>query len=105
MQAVVQTGGKQYKVKKDDVLRVELLKAEPGAEVALDDVRLLLDDGEVVTEKDSLAKASVSATVVRHGRAKKILVFKSKRRKGYRRTMGHRQSFTELKIQDVVTGS
>ncbi len=100
MYAVVRTGGKQYKVAVDDILRVESLSGEKGDEVTLDDVVMLSDDGGIKTGKD-LDAAQVKGTIVSQFRDKKILVFKKNRRKNYRRTSGHRQSLTELKITAI----
>jgi len=101
MYAVVRSGGKQYKVSAGDVLRVEKLDAQVGDTITLEDV-LLISDGETVRlEASQLAEAKVTARVRAHGRHKKIVVFKQKRRKGYRRKQGHRQGFTELAIEDI----
>lgn len=100
MYAIVKTGGKQYRVSVDDVLRVETLPGEKGDDVALDDV-LLISDGDGVKVGEAVASSSVKAQILSHGRGKKILVFKKKRRKNYRRTQGHRQNFTELKITGI----
>ena len=101
MYAVVRSGGKQYKVSAGDVLRVEKLDAQVGDRIALEDV-LMISDGETVqVEPSQLAQAKVTARVTAHGRQKKIVVFKYKRRKGYRRKQGHRQGFTELAIENI----
>ena len=91
MFAVIRTGGKQYKVAKDDTIQVEKLDTKEGATIDLDNV-LYVEGGK---------KAKVSARVVEHIRAPKVIVFKKKRRKGYRRKLGHRQNLTVLKIVDV----
>lgn len=100
MYAVVRTGGKQYKVAVDDILRVETLAGEKGDEVTLDDV-LLISDDEGVKTGDSLANIQVKGQIVSQLRSKKILIFKKNRRKNYRRTNGHRQYQTELKITAI----
>jgi len=101
MYAVVRSGGKQYKVSAGDVLRVEKLDAQVGDKITLEDV-LLISNGETVqVEASQLAQAKVTARVTAHGRHKKIVVFKYKRRKGYRRKQGHRQDFTELAIENI----
>lgn len=100
MYAVVKTGGKQYKVAIGDKLRVEKLVAEEGASINLGDV-LMVADGDNITVGSPVLDTSVTATVVGHGRDKKIKVFKMKRRKNYRRTQGHRQSFTEVEITGI----
>jgi large subunit ribosomal protein L21 len=100
MYAVIKTGGKQYKVTVGDKLKVEKLIAEEGASVALDRV-LMVADGENIAVGSPLVETAVSATVLSHGRGDKIRVFKMKRRKNYRRTQGHRQSFTEIQITSI----
>ncbi|MCL2403338.1 MAG: 50S ribosomal protein L21 [Coriobacteriia bacterium] len=100
MYAVVKTGGKQYKVAEGDVLNVEKIDLEPGEKVDLD-VLLLSGDDNVVTDPDALAKATVTAKVVEHFKDKKVIIFKFKRRKGYRRKRGHRQNLTRLEIVKV----
>jgi len=105
MFAVVRTGGKQYRVSKDDVIKVERLEGEPGAEIELDQV-LMLDDGKSPTVGSPLVDgARVAATVLDQTRADKIVVFKKKRRKNYRRKHGHRQHQTVLRITDISTGA
>jgi large subunit ribosomal protein L21 len=101
MYAVVRTGGKQHKVSQGDVLRVEKLDAPVGDTVELTDIALLNTDDDLVVDPKALKSAKVVCEVVRQGRAKKIRVFKKKRRKNYMRTYGHRQHFTELKVQDI----
>ena len=104
MFAVVRTGGKQYRVSKDDVIKVERLEGEPGAEIELDQV-LMLDDGKGPTVGSPLVDgARVAATVLDQTRADKIIVFKKKRRKNYRRKHGHRQHQTVLRITDILAG-
>ena len=104
MYAVIRTGGKQYRVSEGDRLKVESLAAEPGSDVTLGDV-LMVGSGESVTLGAPLvANASVSARVVQHGRGKKLRIVKFKRRKHYRRQMGHRQNFTELEITGIDAG-
>jgi large subunit ribosomal protein L21 len=101
MYAVIRTGGKQYKVSEGDRLRVEKLEVEPGATITFDQVLMVGGDKPLVGTP-VLEGATVEATVNRQDRAKKILVFKKKRRKGYRRTQGHRQPFTELTITSIA---
>ena len=102
MFAVIRTGGKQYRVAKDDKIVVEKLAGEPGAMVELSDVLMIGDDGKDVTVgAPVIDKAAVFAEVVEQSRADKILVFKKHRRKNYRRTRGHRQEQTVLRIVDV----
>ena len=104
MFAVIRCGGKQYKVAKDDVIAVERLAAQVGASVDLDQV-LMVGEGEGArVGTPVLAGASVKARVLEQTRGPKIIVFKKKRRKGYRRTQGHRQELTVLRITDISSG-
>ena len=105
MFAVIRTGGKQYKVAKDDVIAVEKLAGEPGATIELGEVLMVGDGAAVSTGAPLLAGASVSATLVEQRRADKIIVFKKKRRHNYRRKNGHRQHQTVLRITEIHTGS
>jgi large subunit ribosomal protein L21 len=105
MFAVIRTGGKQYKVAKDDVIAVEKLVGEPGATVELGEVLMVGDGATVATGAPLISGASVSATLVEHRRADKIIVFKKKRRQNYRRKKGHRQHQTVLRITEIRTGS
>ena len=102
MFAVVRTGGKQYKVAENDVITVERLAAEAGATVTLDDVLMLGAGADVTLGAPAVSGASVSAEVLNQVRGDKILVFKKKRRKGYRRTRGHRQDLTVLRITAIA---
>ena len=102
MYAVIKTGGKQYRVAKDDVIVVERLTGSAGDKIELDQV-LMLDDGKEPTLGTPLVDgARVAATVLDQSRGDKIIVFKKKRRKNYRRTMGHRQDLTVLRITDIL---
>jgi large subunit ribosomal protein L21 len=105
MFAVIRTGGKQYKVAKDDVIAVEKLGGEPGATIELGEVLMVGGDGaEARAGTPLLAGASVSAELVEHRRADKIIVFKKKRRQNYRRKNGHRQHQTVLRITEIRPG-
>ena len=101
MYAVIRTGGKQLRVAKDDVIRVEKLAAEDGAEITLDDVLMLGDGSDTTIGTPLVEGASVSATVLEQTRGDKIIVFKKKRRKNYRRRKGHRQDLTVLRIDAI----
>jgi len=102
MYAVVKTGGKQYKVAPGEKLKVEQLPADVGAEVILDQV-LLVSEGEAVRlGQPTVAGATVKATVVAQGRGEKIRIFKMRRRKHYQKHQGHRQNYTELRIESIV---
>jgi len=99
--AVIRTGGKQYRVSPGDLVRVESLAAEPGATVDLDQVLLASADGTVRIGTPFVPGVKVRAEVVEHGKAKKILVFKMKRRKNERRKRGHRQLVTTLRVLEI----
>ena len=101
MFAVIRTGGKQYKVAKDDVISVEKLAGEPGAAIELGEVLMIGEGAEVATGTPLLEGALVSATVVEQSRAPKIIVFKKQPRKNYRRKKGHRQHQTVLGITEI----
>lgn len=101
MYAVIKTGGKQYRVQKDDIIEVELLDAEVGASVTLDEVLLVGNEGKAKIGAPTVAGASVKANVLNQKRGDKIIVFKKKRRQNYRRKNGHRQHITVLKITDI----
>lgn len=100
--AVIRTGGKQYRVREGDRLRVEKLEGDQGQELELDDVLMLNRDGEIVLDRDTLQDVKVKAHITRHGRGRKIRIYKFKRRKGYSRRMGHRQAFTEIHIDSIT---
>jgi large subunit ribosomal protein L21 len=102
MYAVVKTGGKQYRVAPGEKLKVEQMPADVGAEVVLDQV-LMVGEGESVrVGRPIVAGATVKATVVAHGRGDKVRIFKMRRRKHYQKHQGHRQNYTELKIDSIV---
>jgi large subunit ribosomal protein L21 len=103
MFAVVRTGGKQYRVAANDVIAVEKLDAEPGAVVALTDVLMVGNETAQTAGTPIVAGATVAAEVVKQTRAKKVVVFKKKRRKDYRRTLGHKQQLTVLRITEILT--
>lgn len=102
MYAVIETGGKQYRVNQGDVVRVELLSEEVGSEISLDAVNLVATDDDLHVGTPHVDGASVRATVVEIGRGSKVIAFKKKRRKGHRRKVGHRQAFTALRIEEIV---
>jgi large subunit ribosomal protein L21 len=101
MYAIFKAQGKQFRAEPDVTLRLPSMDAEPGDKVTFEEVLLAERDGEVRVGSPALAGATVAAEIVRHGRDKKIVVYKMKRRKGYRRKQGHRQGFTEIKILDI----
>ena len=100
MYAIIATGGKQYKVAEGDIIRVEKLGVEAGQEVTFDQV-LVVNNGEVKVGNPTVAGATVSATVVGDGKAKKVIVYKYKRKSGYHKKNGHRQQFTQVKIEKI----
>ena len=104
MFAVIKTGGKQYRVAPDDVLSVEKIAGEAGDIIEFNEVLLVAGEKDVSVGAPLIADACVAAQVVEQARAKKITVFKKKRRKGYRRTRGHRQMLTKVKITEILTG-
>jgi len=104
MYAVIKTGGKQYKVAKNDVILVERLLGEAGAAIELDEVLMVGDDKGQTVGAPLVEGAHVAATVLEQARGDKIIVFKKKRRQNYRRKAGHRQDLTALRITDIVTG-
>ena len=99
MYAIIATGGKQYKVAEGDVIRVEKLPVEAGETVTFDQVRAV-NDGTMKAGAD-VANATVTATVVKEGRAKKVIVYRYKRKTGYHKKNGHRQAFTQVKIDKI----
>lgn len=101
MYAIIRTGGKQYQVAAGDCLRVEKLAGEAGDTVEIDDVLLVADGDDVKVGKPVVDGAKVTASIVEQGKAKKIVVFKKKRRKGYRLKQGHRQQYTALEIKEI----
>ncbi|MBB83615.1 MAG: 50S ribosomal protein L21 [Myxococcota bacterium] len=101
MYAVVRSGGKQYRVSPGGSVRVEKLAGEVGSKVTLDEVLMVGGEGDVKIGTPTVDGASVSGTITAQGRGDKIRVFKMKRRKGYRRTQGHRQDYTEIAIDGI----
>ncbi|HSM35273.1 MAG TPA: 50S ribosomal protein L21 [Longimicrobiales bacterium] len=104
MYAIIRTGGKQFKVAPGDTLRVPSIAAEVGDTITIDDVLLGGADDDVRVGAPLLDGASVKAEVVAHGRGEKIIVFKWKRRKNYRRKQGHRQGYTEIRVDSIDLG-
>lgn len=102
MYAVIKTGGKQYRVQKDDIIEVELLEGKEGAALKLEEVMLVGNDGSAKIGAPFVSGASVGATILKHKKGEKIIVFKKKRRQNYRRKNGHRQNLTVLKITGIT---
>ena len=101
MYAVIKTGGKQYKVAPGEKLKVETLPAEVGAEVVIDQVLMVGDGDHVRLGAPGISGVAVKATIVGHGRGEKVTIFKMRRRKHYQKHQGHRQNFTELRIDSI----
>ena len=101
MYAVIETGGKQYKVSEGDVIFIEKLDAEAGAAVTFDKVLAVGEGAYIKVGAPSVAGASVEASVVKNGKSKKIVVFKMKPKKGYRKKQGHRQAYTKVEIKKI----
>ena len=104
MYAVIQTGGKQYRVNQGDIIKVEKLTADVGSKVDFDQVLLVGEGADVKVGAPVVDGAKVSGTVVEQDRHRKIVVFKMKRRKGYRRKQGHRQDYTGVRIETISGG-
>ena len=102
MYAVIRSGGKQYRVTPGQTIRLEKVAGEVGSKVELGDVLLVDNDGEINVGAPLVANAKIEATVVESDRAQKILVFKKKRKKQYRRTQGHRQDYTAVRIDKIT---
>jgi large subunit ribosomal protein L21 len=104
MYAIIRSGGKQYRVKAGEQVRVEALAAEVGSTVSLEEVLLVGTGDGVKVGAPLVSGAKIKATVVSHGRGDKVKIFKLRRRKHYQKTQGHRQSYTEIRIDDIVQG-
>ncbi len=102
MYAVIRSGGKQYRVAPGQTIRLETVAGEVGSKVELKDVLLVENEGNIQIGAPLVANAKIEATVIENDRAKKILVFKKKRKKQYRRTQGHRQNFTAVRIDSII---
>ncbi len=102
MYAVIETGGKQHRVAPGDVIQVETLAGDVGAEVELGRVLAVMNDSNELMTGGSLSQARVKGTIKRHGRGDKVIVFKFKRKKQYKRTIGHRQNFTEVTVSEIL---
>tara|TARA_Y100000816_G_C25841999_1_gene440013 strand:+ start:339 stop:647 length:309 start_codon:yes stop_codon:yes gene_type:complete len=101
MNAIIKQGGHQYNISEGDVIRVDHLSHPEGAEIVLDNVIMAFDGDDSIVDKKALSSIKIKATVQKHGRYPKIRVVKFKRRKHYMRTQGHRQSFSEIKIESI----
>jgi len=105
MYAVVKSGGKEYRVSKGDLIRVEKLEGKVGDEVALKDVLMISDEGQVRVGTPRLADAVVTGKIVGEAKAKKVRGYKMKRRKNYRRALGHRQTYSTVRVEDISVSS
>ncbi len=101
MYAVVETGGKQMRIETGDQILVERLPGDVGESVEFDDVRLIVDGEEVFADKEALARSKVKAVIRDHGRGKKVIAFRFKRRKKVRVKRGHRQSYTQIEVTEI----
>jgi len=101
MYAVVRSGGKEYRVSKGDLIRVEKLEGAAGDQVVLKDVLMTSDEGQVQVGTPHLTNAVVTGKIVQEAKGKKVLTYKMKRRKNYRRMKGHRQTYTYLRVEDI----
>ncbi len=102
MYAVIRSGGKQYRVAPGQTIRLEKVAGDVGAKVKLGDVLMVENDGKIQLGNPLVSNVTIEATVLEHDRAKKIIVFKKKRKKQYRRTRGHRQSYTAVRIESIT---
>jgi large subunit ribosomal protein L21 len=102
MYAVIQTGGKQYRVTPGETIQIESLPWKVGSELELNSVLAVAKDPDQMITGEQLANAKVLCTIVAHGRGTKVRVFKFKRKKQYKRTIGHRQNYTAVKVTDIV---
>lgn len=101
MYAIIQTGGKQYKVSPGDEIKVEKIDAQPGDLITIDKVLMVSDEGKLNIGRPYLEDVVVKARILKHGKSKKIIVFKFKRRKNYKRKKGHRQFYSLIKIEEI----
>ncbi len=101
MYAVVRSGGKEYRVVKGDLIRVEKLEGKIGDQVTLNDVLMVSEEGQMQFGKPCLTNAVVTGKIIQEAKGKKVLTYKMKRRKNYRRTKGHRQTYTYLRVEEI----
>lgn len=105
MYAIIRTGGKQFKISPGDTIRVEKITGQAGETVEMKDVLFYAEGENVLTGKPLLPNVKVMGEILAHHRAKKVIIFKKKRRKGYSKKTGHRQSFTSLKIKEITVNA
>ncbi|MQA90942.1 MAG: 50S ribosomal protein L21 [Gemmatimonas sp.] len=104
MYAIFRTGGKQFRAEPGATLRIPTVAAEPGETITFDEILLGANDGDYKVGAPLVSGAAITAEVVKHGKGEKIIVFKHKRRKNYRRKLGHRQKFTEVRVSEINLG-
>ena len=102
MYAVIETGGKQYKVSPGEVIKIEKIKGECGSSIEFDKVHLFVDEGKV-TCGEKVINTKVKGTILSEGKGKKVIVFKFKKRKNYRRKLGHRQYYTSVRVDEIIS--
>ena len=101
MHTVIQTGGKQYRVKAGDKIKIEKIDAPVGSKINIPNVLMSYDGKDVNLDPKVLKKATVDGKIISHGKNKKVIIFKKKRRKGYQKKSGHRQEYTEIQIEKI----
>ena len=101
MNAVVKTGGKEYRISKGDLIRVEKMEGKVGDQVTMQDILMISDEDKVQVGNPFLTNAVITGEIVQQVRGKKVLIYKMKRRKNYRRTKGHRQNYTYVRVNDI----
>ena len=104
MNAVVKTGGKEYRISKGDLIRVEKMEGKVGDQVTMKDILMISDEDKVQVGNPFLTNAVITGEIVQQVRGKKVLIYKMKRRKNYRRTKGHRQTYTYIRVNDISLG-
>jgi len=104
MYAVVKTGGKEYRISQGDLIRVEKMEGKVGDQVTMKDILMVSHEGQVQVGNPLLANAVITGEIVQQVKGKKVLTYKMKRRKNYRRTKGHRQTYTYIKVNEIAVG-
>lgn len=104
MYAVMKTGGKEYRISKGDIIRVEKVEGKVGDQVTMKDVLMVSGEGQVQFGKPFLTDAIITGEIVQQAKGQKVLTYKMKRRKNYRRTKGHRQTYTYIRVNDITVG-
>ncbi|MGQ9645745.1 MAG: 50S ribosomal protein L21 [Thermodesulfobacteriota bacterium] len=104
MYAVVKTGGKEYRISKGDIIRVEKIEGKAGDQVSLRDILMVSKEGQIQLGSPFLTDAVITGEIVQQVKGRKVLTYKMKRRKNYRRTKGHRQTYTYIRVNDITVG-